>query len=90
MAYNPNYPEDSPESVSASTDMIDAARTIRDIWKATNDHQDPFNQCACKYQLFLLKCFIEDLYKRTPVFPEHEKQWDNKRLMEILRDDFDK
>lgn len=89
MDYN-ELPEDSPESLSASTDMIDAARTIRDLWQQTNEHQDPFNQCACKYQLFLLKCFIEDLYKHTPSFPDKEAEWDKKRLMEILKSDYEK
>ena len=83
MVYN-QYPEDFPEFSPASQDMIDAARTIRDIWQQSNNHQDSFNQCACKYSLFLLKCFIDDLYKDTPSFPEHEKLWDQKRLMEIL------
>jgi hypothetical protein len=48
-------------------------------------YTDGFTQCTCKHQLYLLKCLIEDLYKDLPDFPQQEKEWDQKRLMEILK-----
>jgi hypothetical protein len=33
----------------------------------------------------VLKCFIEDEYKLCPEFPEQEKEWEQVRLLEILK-----
>ena len=67
-------------------DSIEAAREIRKLFAHTVDpYSDGFSQCTCKHRLFLLKCLIEDLYKQTPEFPEQEKQWEQQRLMELLK-----
>jgi len=67
-------------------DSIDAAREIRRLYSnASNPHNDGFTQCTCKHRLFLLKCLIEDLYKETPDFPEQEKQWEQDRLIQLLK-----
>jgi hypothetical protein len=33
----------------------------------------------------VLKCFIEDEYNSCPDFPEQEKEWEQVRLLEILK-----
>jgi hypothetical protein len=67
-------------------DSIDAAREIRKLYAhAVDPRSDGFTQCTCKHRLFLLKCLIEDLYKECPEFPGQEKEWEQKRLMEILK-----
>jgi hypothetical protein len=55
------------------------ARTCR------SPYTDGFTQCTCKHQLYVLKCFIEDVYKTLPEFPEQEKEWEQTRLVEILK-----
>jgi hypothetical protein len=70
----------------ASPEMIDAIRHIRDLAQTgSSTNSDPFTQCHCKYQLYLLKCYIDDLYKDMPEFPSLEKEWEQKRLVEILK-----
>lgn len=67
-------------------DGIDAARYIRDIAAACRSpHTDGFTQCHCKHQLYVLKCFIEDVYKDLPEFPEQERDWEQQRLMDLLK-----
>lgn len=67
-------------------DGIDAARFIRDLAATCRSpYTDGFTQCHCKHQLYVLKCFIEDMYKGLPDFPEQENEWEQQRLMEILK-----
>lgn len=65
---------------------VDVVKYIRDLAaKCNNPHTDGFTACSCKHDLYVLKCFIEDLYKDLPDFPQQEKEWEQKRLMEILK-----
>ena len=67
-------------------DLIDIACRINKIAiHANSPHTDGFSACACKHDLYMLKCLLEDLYKNLPDFPQQEKEWEQKRLMEILR-----
>jgi hypothetical protein len=67
-------------------DGVDAARYIRDLAAACHSsHSDGFTQCHCKHQLFVLKCFIEDVYKDLPEFPTQEKEWEQQRIMDLLK-----
>ena len=52
---------------------------------ASSPYSDGFSACAYKHELYVLKCFIEDQYDRCPEFPEQEKEWEQVRLMEILK-----
>jgi len=80
-----NYDEDYQNSASIN-DTIAVARFIKDLARtAGSNHVDGFTQCTCKHELFLLKCLIEDLYKDLPDFPQQEKEWEQKRLLEILK-----
>ena len=61
-------------------------RAIRELAKsASAPHSDGFTQCSYKRDLYVLKCYIEDVYKDLPEFPEQEKEWEQIRLMEILK-----
>lgn len=69
-----------------SSDGAEVARFIHDLaTTCRSPYIDAFTSCHCKQQLFLLKCFIEDQYKDLPEFPTQEKEWEQKRLMEILK-----
>lgn len=74
------------ESVNEALSGVDVARYIQNLAiLGAGSHTDPFTQCHCKHQLFLLKCLIEDLYKKLPEFPEQEKEWEQSRMMDILQ-----
>lgn len=67
-------------------DSIEAAREIRKLASyVQNPANDGFSQCTCKHRLFLLKCLIEDLYKDLPEFPQQEKEWEQERLIQLLK-----
>jgi hypothetical protein len=52
---------------------------------ASDPHSDGFTQCTYKHDLYVLKCYIEDVYKGLPEFPQQEREWEQARLMEILK-----
>ena len=67
-------------------DGIEVARHIKHLASHAQDpRNDGFSQCTCKHELYLLKCLIEDLYKDLPEFPQQEKEWEQQRVMEILK-----
>lgn len=69
-----------------NSEAVDTARFIRKLYSVANNPQnDGFTQCHCKHQLYLLKCLIEDLYKDLPEFPQQEKEWEQDRLVQILK-----
>ena len=53
--------------------------------EASSQYTDGFTACSFKHDLYILKCFIEDEYKLCPDFPEQEKEWEQVRLLEILK-----
>lgn len=53
--------------------------------QASDPHSDGFTQCSYKHDLYVLKCYIEDVYKSCPEFPQQEADWEKDRLMEILK-----
>jgi len=64
----------------------EVVRAIRDLaFKASDPHSDGFTQCTYKHDLYVLKCYIEDEYKRCPDFPQQEREWEQIRLMELLK-----
>jgi len=78
--------QDDYQNSASINDTIAVARFIKDLARTANSpHVDGFTQCTCKHELYLLKCLLEDLYKDLPEFPQQEKEWEQKRLMEILK-----
>lgn len=74
----PNIPDE--------IDAIEAAKEIRRLAAlAGNSYTDGFTQCTCKHRLYLLKCLIEDLYNDLPEFPQQEKEWEQQRLIQLLK-----
>ena len=74
----PNIPDE--------TDAIEAAREIRRLYSmAVSPYTDGFTQCTCKRRMYLLKCLIEDLYSEMPEFPTQEKEWEQERLIQLLK-----
>lgn len=47
-------------------------------------HNDGYIQRDCKYELYLLKCWLEDRYDQCPTFAG-EEEWEQERLIELLK-----
>lgn len=56
----------------------------RMAWEAKDPHNDGFTASSCKYELYQLKCLIDDIYKQLPVFAG-EEQWEKERVAELLK-----
>jgi hypothetical protein len=56
-------------------------QSLREIQSPYNDG---FVQSHCKHDLYLLKCWLEEEYKKLPNFAG-EELWEQKRLVEILK-----
>lgn len=72
-----------PDLLNDGVSVADYIRKIADTCRS--QYTDGFTQCACKHQLYVLKCFIDDTYQDLPEFPHQEKEWEQERLMEILK-----
>ena len=47
-------------------------------------HNDGWTSSSCKHELYMLKCWLEDEYKKLPTFVG-EELWEQQRLLEILK-----
>ena len=47
-------------------------------------HNDGWTSRACKQDLYMLKCWLEDEYRKLPTFVG-EEQWEQDRLVKILK-----
>ena len=80
------YSDDELSQDLTKNDTIDIARYINKLAiYARSPHTDGFSACSCKHDLYMLKCLIEDIYKTLPDFPQQEKEWEQARLVEILK-----
>lgn len=67
-------------------DVSDIVRQLRDIMtECSHAGTDGFTACHCKRDLYQVKCFIEDNWDQLPEFPEQERQWEQERIIELLR-----
>lgn len=67
-------------------DAVGVAQYINQLANhAQSTYTDGWTACNCKRELYLLKCFIEDLLESCPSFPVDEKEWEQERLIEILK-----
>lgn len=64
-------------------EIINSIRKLASM--ASDPRSDGFTQCTYKHDLYVLKCYIEDLYNSCPEFPQQEREWEQIRLMEILK-----
>jgi hypothetical protein len=49
-------------------------------------YNDGWTSSACKRDLYMLKSWLDDEYKRLPIFVD-EQQWEQERLIDILKKD---
>ena len=47
-------------------------------------YNDGFTAFACKQELYMLKCFIEDNYTDLPKF-SGEEEWEQQRIIQKLK-----
>jgi hypothetical protein len=56
----------------------------RSLGEIRSPYNDGWTSSSCKQELYLLKCWLEDEYRRLPTFVG-EEQWDQQRVVEILK-----
>jgi len=50
----------------------------------SSPYNDGWTSSSCKQELYLLKCWLEDEYKKLPVFVG-EELWEQERLIQVLK-----
>jgi hypothetical protein len=65
--------------------LDDARSAIRtSLVEIASPYNDGWTSSACKQDLYVLKCWLEDEYQRLPKFVGEEK-WEQERVVEILK-----
>lgn len=54
------------------------------LTEISSPYNDGWISRDCKYELYRLKCFLEDEYARLPKFTD-EEEWDKERVVELLK-----
>ena len=54
------------------------------LLEISSPYNDGFTASACKYELFRLKCYLENEYNRLPKFVG-EEEWEQERIVQILK-----
>jgi hypothetical protein len=68
-------------------DLGSAEHAIRAcIVEIQSPYNDGWTASACKHDLYLLKSWLDDEYKRLPTFVG-ESEWEQQRLIKILKKD---
>ena len=68
-------------------DLDSAQQAIRAcLGEIRSPYNDGWTSAACKYDLYMLKSWLDDEYKRLPTFVG-EQQWEQQRLIDILKKD---
>jgi hypothetical protein len=66
-------------------DISPAYLAIRkNLAEIDSPHNDGFTSAYCKKDLYLLKCWLDDEYRKLPTFVG-EEAWEQDRLVEILK-----
>lgn len=66
-------------------DLQDAYDGIRSsLIEISSPYNDGYIQRDCKHNLYLLKCWLEDEYKKLPAFTG-EETWEQERIIEVLK-----
>ena len=62
-----------------------AANAIRQsLVEIASPYNDGWTSSSCKQELYQLKCWLDDEYKKLPTFVGEEK-WEQDRLINLLR-----
>jgi hypothetical protein len=65
--------------------LDDAYSAIRkSLVEIHSPYNDGWTSSSCKRDLYMLKCWLEDEYKRLPNFAG-EEAWEQERVVEILK-----
>jgi len=56
----------------------------RCLGEIRSPYNDGWTSEACKHDLYLLKCWLDEEYDRLPKFPG-EEEWEKQRLIDLLR-----
>ena len=68
-------------------DLEAAQQAIRTcLGEIRSPYNDGWTSSACKHDLYMLKSWLDDEYKRLPTFVG-EQQWEQQRLIDILKKD---
>jgi hypothetical protein len=66
-------------------DIQNARDTIRySLGEIYSSYNDGWTASACKKELYMLKCWLDDEYAKLPVFVGEEK-WTQERIIHILK-----
>jgi hypothetical protein len=69
----------------AKPDIQPAYSAIRKfLVEIHSPYNDGFTTSYCKKDLYLLKCWLEDEYKKLPTYAGEEK-WEQERIVQILK-----
>ena len=49
-----------------------------------SSYNDGWTSMSCKHELYLLKCWLDDQYRRLPTFAG-EEEWKKDRIIELLK-----
>ena len=65
----------------------DAYSAIRRYLGETHSpYNDGWTSSSCKQELYMLKCWLEDEYKKLPTFAG-EELWEQERLIKLLKNE---
>ena len=71
----------------SKSDLDSAQQAIRVCMREIRSpYNDGWTASSCKYDLYMLKSWLDDEYKRLPTFVG-EQQWEQQRLIDILKKD---
>ena len=66
-------------------DLVSARHAIgRSLVEIRSPYNDGYTSEACKHDLYLLKCWLDEEYARLPRF-SGEDAWEKERLIDHLR-----
>ena len=54
------------------------------LTEISSPYNDGWTASSCKYELYRLKCFLDDAYAQLPTFND-EANWEKERLVEVLK-----
>jgi hypothetical protein len=65
---------------------LDQAQLIiqRVLVEIASPYNDGFTASYCKRDLYMLKCWLDDVYSKLPTFHK-EEQWEQDRLIQLLK-----
>ena len=52
--------------------------------EARSSYNDGWTASSCKYELYRVKCYLDDVYKQLPTFSV-EAEWEKERVAELLK-----